>query len=359
MSVQAQTAAAVPRSNAKYYTLLILSLAYSFNVMDRNILTILLDPIRREFALSDSALGLLSGLSFAIFYALAGLPLGAIADRVNRRNMIVLCLMLWSAMTAVCGGARTFFQLVGARINGVGIGEAGGAPAAMAMISDLFPARQRATAISAFYLASPVGAMAALGGGGWVAQHYGWRSTFLAAGIPGLVLAMVLLLTVSEPARGQSDDVRTTPAPLRLGETLRFIASQRSLRHLIVGVALTIFVVSGVSTWSASFFIRLHGFSLAQIGPLLAVSTGVFGFAGMAAGGIVADRLGRDDDRRRCWVLAGVDGLDGAARRRLRPGSRRHRLDRPLHALYAVQLCLVRAGQRAVPEPGRCPHLAR
>jgi predicted MFS family arabinose efflux permease len=291
------------RFGSRHYTLLILGLVYSCNVMDRNILTILLEPIRREFGLNDSELGLLSGLSFAIFYAVAGLPLGAAADRVNRRNLIVLCLTLWSGMTAVCGLSRTFVQLLIARI-GVGIGEAGGAPAAMAMISDLFPARQRATAISAFYLASPIGAMTALAGGGWVAQHYGWRWAFLAAGVPGLLLVLVLLLTVREPERGLSDDTAAGPAAQPLSQSLRFIVSQRSLIHLIAGTALTVFVVSGIGTWSASFFIRIHGFSTAGIGPILAISTGVVGFIGTLAGGMIADRLGRRDDRRRCWALA-------------------------------------------------------
>ncbi|MDB5392640.1 MAG: transporter [Rhodospirillales bacterium] len=294
---------AVSRFRSRHYTLLILGLVYSCNVMDRNILTILLDPIRQEFGLNDSELGLLSGLSFAIFYALAGLPLGAAADRLNRRNLIVVCLTLWSGMTAVCGLSRTFVQLLVARI-GVGIGEAGGAPAAMAMISDLFPARQRATAISAFYLASPVGAMAALAAGGWVAGHYGWRWAFLAAGVPGLILALVLLLTVREPRRGLSDDAAATLTAQPVLETLRFIASQRSLLHLIAGTALTVFVVSGIGTWSASFFIRIHGFSTAQIGPILALATGAVGFVGTLAGGLIVDRLGRRDDRRRCWALA-------------------------------------------------------
>ena len=300
ISLGAETAS---RIGSRHYTLLILALAYSCNVMDRNILTILLEPIRREFGLSDTQLGLLSGLSFAIFYALAGLPLGAAADRLNRRNLIVVCLTVWSGMTAVCGLSRTFVQLLIARI-GVGVGEAGGAPAAMAMISDLFPARQRATAISAFYLASPVGAMAALAGGGWVTHSYGWRWGFVAAGIPGLILAFVLLLTVREPARGQSDDTATPPAAQPLAETLRFILSQRSLLHLIAGVALTVFVVSGIGTWSASFFIRSHGFSTARIGPILALSTGIVGFMGTIGGGVIVDRVGRRDDRRRCWALA-------------------------------------------------------
>jgi len=172
------SAATAARSSAPRYTLFILMLAYSCNVMDRNILTMVLEPIRHEFALSDTQLGLLSGLSFAIFYAVAGLPLGAAADRVNRRNMIFVCLTLWSGMTAVCGMVGSFVQLLVARI-GVGIGEAGGGPPAMAMISDLFPAKRRATAISTFYLASPIGAMISFAGGGWLAQHYGWRAAFL------------------------------------------------------------------------------------------------------------------------------------------------------------------------------------
>jgi predicted MFS family arabinose efflux permease len=287
---------------APRYTLFVLMLAYSCNVMDRNILTMVLEPIRREFALSDTALGLLSGLSFAIFYSVAGLPLGAAADRVNRRNMIAVCLTIWSGMTVLCGLAASFPQLLLARI-GVGIGEAGGGPPAMAMISDLFPPSRRATAISAFYLASPVGAMVSFAAGGWVAQHYGWRPAFLAAGVPGLLLVAVMALTVREPRRGQSDGAVDRARPT-LGETLRFVASQPSLLHLIAGATLTVFVVSGVGTWSASFFIRTHGFTPAGVGLVLAAATGIAGFVGTLSGGLLVDRLGRRDDRWRCWVLA-------------------------------------------------------
>jgi predicted MFS family arabinose efflux permease len=295
------------------YTLFVLMLVYSCNVMDRNVLTMVLEPIRQEFALSDGQLGLLSGLAFAIFYAVAGLPLGAAADRVNRRNMIFVCLTLWSAMTALSGMAGNFLQLLAARI-GVGIGEAGGGPPAMAMISDLYPARRRATAISAFYLASPVGAMISFAGGGWVAQHYGWRMAFLAAAVPGLALAAVLILTVREPMRGQMErrhaeghtDLAAAPT---VGDTLRFVLSQPSLIHMIIATTLTVFVVSGIGTWSASFFIRTHGFSPAGIGETMAAVTATTGLAGTLAGGLIVDRLGRGDNRRRCWTLAAATAL--------------------------------------------------
>jgi predicted MFS family arabinose efflux permease len=298
-----QQAAPAQGLGRRHYSLLILALVYSCNTMDRNVLSILLEPIRREFTLSDTSLGLLSGLSFAIFYALAGLPLGIAADRLNRRNMIVVCVTLWSGMTAICGVSRSFVQLLVARI-GVGIGEAGGGPAAMAMISDLFPAKDRATAISAFYVASPLGAMASFAGGGWVAQHYGWRAAFLAAGVPGLILAVILLLTVREPRRGASDAAPTTEVPLRLSAALRFIGTQRSLLHVIAGTTLTVFVVSGVGTWAASFFIRYHGFRLAEIGPIMALATGAGGLIGTLAGGVIADRLALHDARWRSWTVA-------------------------------------------------------
>jgi predicted MFS family arabinose efflux permease len=294
-------------SYAPRYTLFILMLTYSCNVMDRNILTMVLEPIRHEFALSDTQLGLLSGLSFAIFYAVAGLPLGLAADRLNRRNLIFVCLTLWSGMTALCGMAGSFVQLLVARI-GVGVGEAGGGPPATAMISDLFSAKRRATAISTFYLASPLGSLVSFAGGGWLAQHYGWRTAFYAAGVPGLILAAVLILTVREPPRGLSD-VKSEGAPAAahkptLREILRYVASQRSLLHLIAGTTLTVFVVSGVGTWSASFFIRTHGFTPAAIGSFLGTAMVTGGLVGTLAGGAAVDWLGRRDDRWRCWVLA-------------------------------------------------------
>jgi predicted MFS family arabinose efflux permease len=297
------------RLTSSHYTLLILTLIYSCNVFDRTILGILLEPIRKEYGLSDSQLGLLSGLAFAIFYTIAGLPLGILADRANRRNMMAACLAVWSGMTLVCGLAQSFVQLLLARI-GVGIGEGGSGPAATSMIADLYPPGRRATAIATFYLASPVGAFLALAAGGRIAAHYGWRWAFLAGGIPGLLLVGLLLLTVKEPRRGQTDPKLARPEisdhspPRSTAQSLRFFWFQRSLVYVIAGMTLQTFVVSGIGAWIASFFVRSHGFGLAQIGPILGFIIGGCGLIGTLSGGLIVDRLAQRDERWRPWTLA-------------------------------------------------------
>jgi MFS family permease len=293
---------------SSHYTLLILTLAYSCNVFDRSILGILLEPIRKEYGLSDSQLGLLSGLIFAIFYSLAGLPLGILADRANRRNMMAICLAVWSGMTALSALTRNVLQLLLTRI-GVGISEAGGGPVAMSMIADLYPPERRATAVSIFYLSSPIGASLCFALAGGIAAEYGWRAAFLLGGLPGLVLAVFMFLTVREPPRGQSTQRPAasdtdTPAAQPTGAMLRFFRSQRSLVYVITGMTVQIFVLSGVGAWVASYFIRQHGFGLGQIGPILGAIIGVSSLIGTLSGGLIADRLARRDERWRCWMLA-------------------------------------------------------
>jgi MFS family permease len=309
------TAKPAPPSARSHYTLLILTLAYSCNVFDRNILVILLEPIRKEYGLTDTELGLLSGLAFAIFYAIAGLPFGILADRANRRNLLAICLAVWSGMSAVCALTRTFAQLLLARI-GVGVSEAGGGPAAMSMIADLYPPERRATAISIFYLASPVGAFLSFAGGGAIAARYGWRSAFLLGGVPGLVLAIILFFTVKEPFRGRRDPRPTGAAatvdPVAQPATaalLRFFWSQRSLAYIVIGLTIQVFVLSGVGSWTASFFIRDHGFQIGELGPLLGGIVGGCSLLGTLAGGLIVDRLARRDERWRCWTLAIAVGV--------------------------------------------------
>ncbi|ARS28722.1 MFS transporter [Sphingomonas sp. KC8] len=285
----------------RYYVLGLLALVYSFNTMDRTILSVLIEPIKAEFRVSDSQMGLATGLAFAVFNALAALPLGLLADRGNRRNVIVACLSVWSAMTAFGGMVTSFPQLVATRIL-VAAGEAGGGPSAMSMISDIFPRTSRATAISVLFLAAPVGGMIALAGGGWLAGHYGWRITLIAAGLPGLVVALLLFLTVAEPPRGRFDGVVVAEKP-PLRSTLGFVFGSPTLRHLMAGMMLITFVLSGVGAWGPSFFVRSHGMSLQQIGPALALAHST-AFVSIFLGGFVSDRLSRRDQRWWPWTVA-------------------------------------------------------
>ncbi|MEM9209110.1 MAG: MFS transporter, partial [Pseudomonadota bacterium] len=191
-------------ASARRYALCVLVVVYTFNFVDRQILAILLPAIKAEFGVGDAVLGFLAGTAFALFYATLGVPIALLADRWNRRNLIALSLTLWSGMTALSGFAGNIVQLALARI-GVGVGEAGCSPAAHSMIADYYPPEQRASAMGIFTLGISAGIMLAYLTGGWVVQNIGWREAFLIVGIPGLLLAILMRLTVQEPPRGLSE----------------------------------------------------------------------------------------------------------------------------------------------------------
>src|SRR5580704_8556960 len=186
----------------RWYVLLMMCLAYTLSIADRYVISTVLEPIRLALHLSDSGVGFLTGVSLALFYVSFGFPIAWLADRYSRRNIISLSLVAWSAMTVFCGVARTYWQLLWSRI-GVGIGEAGGTPGANSIISDYFPAARRPMALTVFSLGAPIGAWLGANVAGAIADQYGWRSVFVALGVPGVVLGLAVFLTVKEPRRGQ------------------------------------------------------------------------------------------------------------------------------------------------------------
>jgi MFS family permease len=293
-----QREAAAPADAGRYYVLLILFLVGSCSLMDKTIIAYLLEPIKKEFALSDTQLGLMSGVAFALFFAVAGLPMGYIADRTNRRNLVALCLTVWSALTAVAGLVQSFVQLLLVRV-GIGIGEAGGGPGALSIIADLFPAGRRATAIGIYSLATPAGAIGAYLIAAHVLPMHGWRGAFIAAGAPAIVLAPLLLFTVREPARGTA-----TERPASFLTVLRFVASRRSLCHLLAAITLTTVTMNGIGIWAMSYFIRIHHIDLGVVGPVLGFAYPIPALIGTFAGGVLADRLAPRDQRWRAWVAA-------------------------------------------------------
>src|SRR5438132_3375387 len=195
------TAAAATPSARRYYVLAILTVVYALNFLDRTIFNVLIEPIKKEFVLSDTAMGLLAGFGFVLFYSLMGIPIARIADRLNRRNIVAIALAFWSAMTLFCGMAQSVTPLALARI-GVGIGESAGTPASQSMVADLFGKNERPRALGVYAIGTYLGVFLGYFIGGYINQHYGWRMAFFSAGLPGIVLAAVLWLTVSEPRRG-------------------------------------------------------------------------------------------------------------------------------------------------------------
>ena len=288
------------------YALGILLVVYITNFTDRQILAILMEPIKRDLNLSDTALGFLSGIAFALFYATLGIPIARIADKGSRRNVIAVCLALWSGMTALCGLAQNYWQLVAARV-GTAIGEAGGSPPAHSLISDYFPPEERGRALAIYSLGIPIGILVGFLIGGWMDEWLGWRAAFFVVGVPGILLAVVLRLTLHEPPRGLSDP---TPAPHRAREVpkvrdvARHMWRSPAFRHLSFATAIFAFPAYGVVQWLPSYFIRSYGLTPGQTATALALIIGVVGGAGMYFGGWLADRLGRRDRRWYVWVPA-------------------------------------------------------
>jgi len=288
----------------RYYLLVLLALLNVLLVLDKIVLSVLIEPIRAEFGLSDSQLGALMGLVYAVFMGTAGLPLGVLADRKNRRNLAAICVAAWSAMTMACAMAQNLWHLILARI-GVGIGEAGGGPAAVSMIADTFEPRRRATAMSVFASGTQIAALVNLTFATHIAHAYGWRTALIAVAIPGFVLALLLVFTTREPMRGLADIGRQsrTDAP-SVRETASYIWRQRSLRHLLIGATLCYIVVAGMGSWHFTFLIRSHGLRLHEVGPFLGIGIAALGIVANLSTGALSDFLGARDDRYRTWLIA-------------------------------------------------------
>jgi predicted MFS family arabinose efflux permease len=284
------------------YALGVLVVVYTFNFIDRQILSILLEPIKLDLGLSDTQLGLLTGFAFAAFYATLGIPIARYADRNNRRNLIALALAVWSGMTAISGFAQNFWHLLLARI-GVGVGEAGCSPPAHSMLADYFPAHQRATALGIYSLGIPIGILFGFLAGGWINEFFGWRMAFFVVGVPGLLIALVVRYTMREPPRGMAEGIAASGAQPGVLETFRYLWQKRSFRHLAFGGALTAFVGYGVVTWMPAFLMRSHGMQTGEIGTWLGLILGIPGGIGIALGGWLADRYGARDPRWFLWIV--------------------------------------------------------
>ena len=284
----------------RWFVLVMLTLVYTFNFIDRQILVILQEPIKAELGLSDAQLGLLTGFSFAVVYVCAGIPIAFLADRGNRRNIVAISLAVWSTMTALSGLVSSYFQLVLARL-GVGIGEAGGSPPAHSMLSDYFPPEQRGTAISFYSTGIYIGVLLGFAGGGWIAQTFGWRQAFFVIGLPGVVFAVLLALLVREPIRGRWEGGRVPPKA-SIADTLALLKNRPSFWWIALGCAFTSFVAYGNGNFFPSFLIRNHGMSIAEVGFALGLISGLAGAIGTFLGGFLGDTFSKRDKRWYVWV---------------------------------------------------------
>ncbi|NIJ08102.1 putative MFS family arabinose efflux permease [Sphingomonas vulcanisoli] len=295
-----------PARHGARLTLLLLTAVYVLNFVDRQLVAILGQPIKADLGLSDSRLGLLNGLAFALFNSALGLPIARIAERRSRIAVVSWSLALWSIATAACGLARGLPQLLVARI-GVGIGEAGYVPAAQSIIADLWPRERRATALALFSIGIPVGILIGAVAGGWIADALGWRAAFLVLGIPGVALAAVIAFVLREPPRGAQDAATDAQAPA-FGEVARALWSDRVFRNMAAGATLASTAGYGITGFAVPLLMRSYQLPLhvAATGFGLVVGAGIGG--GIATGGWLADRLtpGRQNARAQ---VAGAGAL--------------------------------------------------
>ncbi|MEZ5557046.1 MAG: MFS transporter [Pseudomonadales bacterium] len=301
------------------YAIGLLFFVYVFNFIDRQIVTILAEPIKQDLQIADWQLGLMTGTAFAIFYCTLGIPIARLAERRNRPWIIGLSLTAWSAFTALCGLAQNFLQLVLARI-GVGVGEAGCTPPAHSLIADYTPKAQRASAMAFYSMGNPVGALIGVVSGGLIADAFGWRTAFLFVGIPGIALAVITILTLVEPRMRLAAATARAAAQApqsSFADALRLLARKRTFWLMALAVSIVAFIGYGHAPFGASFFLRVHGAEIAQLaarfglGPIgfvglsLGLILGVSAGLGVFLGGIISDRFGARDLR----AYMGIPGI--------------------------------------------------
>jgi predicted MFS family arabinose efflux permease len=293
----------MPSKDRPYYVLGLLVLIYMSNYVDRVVVGVLGEPIKADLKITDTQLGLLTGIVFVIFYGVLGVPVGRLADRLNRKWLLSACLALWSIFTTLSGFAGTFTQLMAARLF-VGIGEAGCTPSAHSLLSDVFPRNRRSMAFSVYAIGPPAGIIVGTLGGGWIAQEMGWRSGMIAVGLPGLVLAAIMMLTVREPKRGQYDGPVEDSVPSFL-TALRTFWNDKLFICVMFGMACAAVGLYSISTFSVPFLIRAFHLKLFAAASIFGLSYGIAGIIGASLGGIITDWAGTRDAR---WY-AGVPAL--------------------------------------------------
>lgn len=290
-------------SAKRNYALVLLTIVYSFNFIDRQLLSVLQESIKIDLSLSDSQLGLLTGFAFAIFYVTAGIPIARWADRGNRRNIVAASVGIWSFMTAISGFAQNYTQLLAARI-GVGVGEAGGSPPSHSIVSDIFPPAKRASALAFYSTGVNIGILFGFLLGGWLNEFFGWRVAFMVVGVPGILLAFLVRVTLKEPIRGLLENKQVSDEQASFTEVLSLLWKRRTFRHMAIAGGLNAFAGYGHVTWVNSFFLRSHEMSAGELGTWLALSSGLFAAIGVFGGGLLADKLAPRDKRWYMWLPA-------------------------------------------------------
>jgi predicted MFS family arabinose efflux permease len=288
----------------RYYVLAVLTMVSILSIADRLILAILLEDIKAEFVLTDTQMGLLSGLAFTAFYVTFGMPIARLADRSNRKNIIAAAVAAWSLMTALCGAAVGFWSLFLARM-GVGIGEAGGSGSGSSIIADYFHRHELSRAMGILTLGSTLGTAAGLMIGGLFADLLGWRMAFAALGLPGIALGLIVYFTVKEPVRGRLFTPTDGPdRQIGVAATLRQLARNQLYTRVTLAYGLQIVIGYAFATWLASIMARKFGISTGDIGFYLGLAFVLGGIPGPLLGGYLADRLAKHNPRWRACLMS-------------------------------------------------------
>jgi len=307
-AVGPESGSAAPTSSysAAYtgYITFILALVFMLAATDRNIMSILLVPMQDELKVSDTAMGALTGAAFALVYATAALPLARLADRGNRRNLIAVAVGFWSAMTAVCGLATSYMTLLVARM-GVAAGEAAHQPAIMSMVGDLYPRHRRGIAIGCIMIGSSIGIALGAYIAGLMSDLYGWRTAFFVMGLPGLLVAVLVVLTLPEPKRGVYDGGATMdPAHASILGSIRYLAAIPTVRRLLLAKLLQQTGTQGFLAWTPAFFMRVHDMSTTQMSAMFGMSLGFGAVVSQLVGGFASDWLSKRGERWRAYYCA-------------------------------------------------------
>lgn len=288
----------------KRYALGMLTAVYALNLVDRGVMSVLLQPIKEDLHLSDTQLGMVTGVAFALFYATMGVPIARWADRSNRVTITSIAIGLWGLTVMACMLVTNYFHLVLARIAAA-IGESGCKPPTYSLVGDYFrePA-SRTRAMSIYIAAGPLSALISFSMAGWLNEIYGWRLTFFLIGIPGLILAILVKLTLVEPRETRERVVQTPPPAPPMRSVLGVLWHQQSCRHLCIALVLLYTMSQGLNPWFAAFMIRSHGMGTAELGLLMGLIFGLSGIAGLLLGGYVSSRWFSGNERDQMRLCA-------------------------------------------------------
>ena len=289
----------------KWFVLFVLTIVYMFNFIDRQVMIILQEDIKRDLLLSDTQLGLMTGLAFAILYTTLGVPIAKLADTKNRKNLLVIALTFWSSMTVLSGRAQNFVQMLLTRI-GVSVGEAGGVPPSHSIISDYFPLERRGTALSIYSMGIPLGIFMGFVIAGLIAKSYGWRMAFYVLGLGGLVVAIFTYFLLKEPIRGRFDAKRLTHKKTTIKETFQTILGIKTFTYMALGAGFTSFTFYSMNNFLPSYLQRFHGLDLLTVSVAMGVSIGIGGIIGAFIGGRIADIKGSKNKKWYLYVPIGV-----------------------------------------------------